>query len=155
MNVIETPPGMLKSLRRRASGSFQRTFATPLEHLPAFVGAVLGEETVRGSSAVIEAVVFEPEHLERLLEVHGLPARHGAPSTLVAEGPQESALLLEALLADWLDFYFLPEPKQLFIYADHDEFATLFASRKAPLSRAADRLKDVGVREIADYARTV
>jgi len=156
MNVIETSSGTLKALRRRAAGSFQRTFATPLKRLPAFVGAVLGETpAIRGASAVVESIVFEPKRLENLLRAHGLPKSYGVKWTIAAEGPQESAVLLETLLADWLDFYFASEPKHILLYADHDEYATLFSSKKGPLSRIADRLKAIGVREIADYARAI
>src|SRR5262245_4969639 len=144
MNMIETSPGSLKALRRRAASSFQRTFATPLKQLPAFVGAILDDQaSIRGASAFVESVVFEPKHLENLLRAHGLARSHGAKWAIAAEGPQETAALLEALLADWLDFYFAPEPKHILLYADHDEYATLFSSKKGPLSRAADRLKAI------------
>jgi len=156
MNVIETPSGTLKALRRRAAGSFQRTFATPLKRLPAFVGAVLGETApIRSASAFVESIVFAPKHLETLLKAHGLPKSYVAEWTIAAEGQEESAALLEALLADWIDFYFAPEPKHILLYADHDEYTTLFALKKGPLSRAADRLKAIGVREITDYARAI
>jgi hypothetical protein len=64
-------------------------------------------------------------------------------------------VLLEALLGDWLDFYFAPEPKHILLYADHDEYTTVFASRKGPLSQAANRLSALGIREIAGYARSL
>ena len=156
MNVIDAPSGALKALRRRAAGSLQRTFATPLKRLPAFVGAILGESApIRGASAFVESIVFEPKHLRNLLEANGLPKSYGVEWTIAAKGREESAALLESLLADWLDFYFAPEPKHILLYADHDEYATLFASKKGPLSRAADRLKAIGVREITDYARAI
>lgn len=154
MKLIETPPGALKGLRRRAETSFQRTFATPLKRLPEFVGALIpADPPIRTATAIVESVVFEPKHLVSLLVAHGLPTPYGAQSSIAAASFEESATLLEALLGDWLDFYFAPEPKHILLYADHDEYTTVFATRKGPLSQIAKRMSVLGIAEIADYTR--
>src|SRR5262245_10227459 len=105
MKVAGTAPGALENLRHGATGSLQCTFATPLKRLSEFVGALMpADMAIRGASAIVETVVFEPKHLDSLLVTHGLPTRYGIDWTIVAAGREEAARLLEALLGDWLDF---------------------------------------------------
>jgi hypothetical protein len=43
---------------------------------------------------------------------------------------KEIAPLLEAALGDWVDFLFVPVPKPFAIYADHDDYITLYANSR-------------------------
>jgi hypothetical protein len=56
---------------------------------------------------------------------------------IIAAGPEEIAALLEAAWGDWLDFYFPPSPKRFQLFADHDEYTTVFGATKGHVSIAA------------------
>ena len=99
--------------------------------------------------------MFTPKHLEGLLSSHQLPLEYGNGWTIEATGAKECVELLEAALADWLDFFFLPQPKRFLMYADHDEYTTLFGARKGSLSRLTTALAAAGVEEIANYERSL
>lgn len=152
---IQATPGELKRLRRTA-GSFQRTFRTPLDRLPKFVAALLPAHfLIASASLTLDEVVFTPKHLEALLSAHQLQLAYGSDWTISATGRQESTALLEATLADWVDFYFRPEPKRFLLYADHHEYTTIFAVRKGMVSRVADALKAAGFAEVPDFVRAL
>jgi hypothetical protein len=153
---LHSTPGTSKRLRSTASTFFQRTFRTPLSRLPAFVAILLaGDPPLSGGSVTIQQVVFTPEHLLDLLSSHNLPVEYGSGWTITAAGLQESEALLTATLADWVDFYFVPEPKRYLLYADHDEYTTLFAARRGTLSRLGTALTAEGFGEVADYVRVL
>lgn len=152
--LIDLIPGALKRLRQRA-GPLQRTFQTALDRLPAFSACILEGEPLRTGSVTIEAVVFPPRNLTALLAAHSLTVAYEPGITIVADGPQECMSLLTAALGDWLDFYFLPDPKRFLLYADHDEYATVFAGRKGPLSRIGTAMAQRGFSEIEGYVRSL
>ena len=140
-------------LRRTIAAFDQRTFQTTQNALPRFVDLLLaGKPEIATASLTIEQVVFKPEHLEKLLAKHQLPLQY-RDRAIVAEGGQQSADLLVAALSDSVDFYFVPEPKRFILYADHDEYTTLFAARKGKLSAIADSLITAGFNEEANYRR--
>ncbi len=150
----EPTPGNVNRLRRTAAGFEQRTFRTPLEQLPAFVATLLaGPLPVTSASVVVRQVVFPPRHLEAVLSSHGLPPACQAEWSIVAEDADESMVLLTATFADWLDFFFLPLPKSYLLYADHDEYTTLFAARRGTLSRMGSAMTAAGFAEVSDYVR--
>jgi len=47
----------------------------------------------------------------------------------------ETAALLRAARADWVDFVFIPNPKPFVVYGDHDEFTTILAHPVEPSPR--------------------
>lgn len=146
----------ISKLRRTAGTFFQRTFVTPpLNRLPAFVAILLAGPPLASASLTLDEVVFTPEHVNRLLSRHHVPQECRSGWTITATGQQESKALLTAALDDWLDFYFQPEPNRFLLYADHDEYTTLFAARKGTLSRLATALAAGGVAEVSDYVRTL
>lgn len=152
---IEQSPGAIKRLRK-AAGQYQRTFRTPLNQLASFTGAILDPHTpLTAADVTIDAVVFPPRNLEALLAKHDLPHQQGRDWTITASGPQEIGELLQAALGDWLDFYFLPTPKRFMIYADHDEYTTVFSATKGSVSRIRASLLSRGFVEIADYKRSL
>jgi hypothetical protein len=135
-------------------GWFQRTFRTPLEKLPAFTEAILKPHVPFTLGTVtIDAVVFAPPHLEKLLAKHTLPLEWEQDRTITAFGHDEIMELLQATLADWINFFFVPTPKAFMIYADHDEYMTIFAARKGGVSRTAESLLSSGFEEVVDWER--
>ena len=58
-----------------------------------------------------------------------------------------------ATLGDWLDFIFVPEPGSIAIYADHDEYATIYAQTRSNLNRVTTPLADSGFHFVNDYER--
>ena len=151
---IDAAQGQLRRLRRSLEGLEQRTFRTPLQRLAPFVDRLVGNDPPFGAATVfVQQTVFTPKHLEKLLSSHKLPVSYGADNTIRSETAVETAALLEAALADWVDFYFVPSPRDFVLYADHDEYSTLFAARKGTLSRLADGLSEAGVSEVSGYRR--
>ena len=154
MRLLESP-GTLKRLRRTA-WPYQRTFLTPLDDLPRFVDVILSAvPQISGAVAVFDRVVFEPHcDLPPLYAKHSLPPKYwGDDLTLEARDPAEASELLGAVLSEWIDFFFVPKPARFVVYADHDEFTTLFAHRRAHLSRVVDALTAAGFAAV-DYVRS-
>ena len=111
-----------------------------------------GDPPIAGASVTIEQVVFTPDHFEKLLIAHKLPLDY-RDNGVVAETRQEASALLVAALGGWLDFFFVPEPKRFILYADHDEYTTLYAPRKGALSAIGGALIKAGFKEDPDYVR--
>jgi hypothetical protein len=71
-----------------------------------------------------------------------------------ADGAAESGELLEAVLSEWIDFFFVPTPERFVIYADHDEYTTFLTNKKATLRDLAQSLtaaKFRAVKYIRDF----
>lgn len=137
-----------KELNRKARKRPQVTYQTPLKELDRFVSALrpfMGE--LAASILVVEAVVFDPTHLRQLVSGDSL-----IDHVVEAHGPEESRQLLTAALADWVDFYFGTEPSTLVIYADHDEYVTLFPKNTDAYSRLRIALDNGGFHRV-DYQR--
>jgi hypothetical protein len=150
---IQATPGVLKRFRR-PTGAYQQTFRTPLERLPVFVAALLaGGPLITGAAVTLKAIVFAPQHLESLLAKHQLPLALGPDITITATGAEEVKTLLAAALADCVDFYFLPKPNRFLLYADHDEYTTVFAARRASVSRIASAMGVAGIADVPGYSR--
>ena len=73
--------------------------------------------------------------------------------TFTAEGPEEVAALLEAALGDSVDFYFTPTPKRHYLFADHDEYATIYGATKGRVARVATALVRAGFSRVERYER--
>jgi hypothetical protein len=154
MQIVKSP-GSIKRLVK-AAGQYQRTFRTPMDRLPDFVEALLSPHMpLTAASLTIAAWVFQPRTLEALLAKHGLPQEYTQDRTITASGRQEIGDLLKASLSDWLDFYFFPTPKRFLIYADHDEYTTVFGATKGSVSRTATSLAGNGFVEVKDYTRSL
>ena len=145
-------PGALKKFRR-TPWKFQQTYLTPLKHLPSFVARILSvNQEMKSGCFTVEQAVFEPTHLIKLLADHSIPPRYESGVTFMAEGQTETQLLLHAMLSDWIDFVFLPEPKSFAIYADYDEYTTFFAHSRSNLNRIVQALSGE-FKMVSDYAR--
>lgn len=138
---------------RHTAWKFQATFLTPLKDLRRFVATIASAGRPERASVTIETTVFEPKHLLKLLSSRSIPARNLNNVTLTAANQDEVASLLEAALGDWADFLFIPEPSAFAIYADHDEYTTLYADSHLSLSQVVKPLENAGFKLVADYKR--
>ena len=145
--------GSIKRFRRTSWG-FQQTFETSLKNLKPFVGTIASALAPIGSASVtIDQVIAEPKRLIGLLSEHNLPPQYGPEWCITAESQPEAEGLLEAALGDSVDFFFVPAPKPFVIYADHDEYATFYASTKSNLNRVVQPLIRAGFVSVPDYER--
>ena len=150
--TISATTGSLKRLRR-VPWRFQQTFLTPLKSLKPFVTTILsGRQQIQGAAVTVDSVVFEPKNLNALLASQSLPP--SLQSSVEVTGQLQVAALLEAALADWIDFWFVPTPKPFVIYADHDEYTTFFANSKSNLNGVVEPLLKQGFKTV-DYERNL
>ena len=153
MLASHEPAALKQFLKQR--WTFQQTFKTPLERLGPFVAAILDAHGPLESGRVtLTNVVFEPKHFLAMLERHRLGSACSHGLTITAERGNELPELLEATFADWIDFLFVPTPGRFALFADHDEYTTLFAARKGNLSRMENALSRAGFARVDDYRRT-
>jgi hypothetical protein len=153
MTVTETP-GKLNKFGR-TPWRFQQTFQTPRKNLHPFVATVIAAmPQAEAASVTIDEVVFEPKHLLALVTPTGNPLDLGHDVTISAVNRQEVEALLEAALGDWVDFLFVPQPKPVVIYADHDEYTTFYAQSRSNLNSVTANLAAKGFKDIQGYMRT-
>jgi len=139
---------------RNAPWPFQRTFKTPLKDLNRFVSSLLAPFSLDNGVLSTDEVVFEPKNLLRELASGSGPSTNDRYEFIIrAAGQTEIARLLEAALGDWVDFVFVPTPELFAIYADHDEFTTLYSDDESRLIRLASALEKAGFEPVATYVR--
>jgi hypothetical protein len=139
---------------RRNPWEFQQTFETPLKNLQPFVKTIVANgEDLRTASLVIDQVVFEPKELIEMLTSYSIPLACKRGLSLTAVGQHEIEELLRTTLSEWIDFLFIPEPHSFAIYADHDEYTTLYAHHRSHLDRLARALSDQGFKLVTNYER--
>jgi hypothetical protein len=149
MRICESP-GTLKRYRRTV-WEFQRTFETPWNDLGQFVDVIVSALSgIEGAQAVFDQVVFEPRYeLVSLYARYSLPQRwYGDGLTIEAQGETDARELLETVLSEWIDFFFVPVPKRLVIFADHDKYITFLGHRKGQLTAVVGALKAAKFREV-------
>jgi|GEM_PF-1566230 len=141
---------------REAPFPFQTTYITPLTELPQFVNTLLARFGVTEGAVWIEQIIFEPKELIWYLRGRGFVCNEGQlnRSVLHAESPSEVAELLECVLGQWTDFAFVPSPKEFVIYADHDEYTTIFAANAESLSSLRSDMEYKGFKIVADWTWT-
>jgi hypothetical protein len=157
MESRETP-GASQRLRRalgRPRAYFQQTFRTPVQpQLPMFSAAVVSAHLpIDSGSVTLEQVVFTPRHLEKLLATHHLPVTCGRDWTITAAGQEQVASLLVAAWSDAIDFYFAPTPKRYHLFADHDEYTTIFGATKGQVAKVATALAEARFCRVEGYER--
>lgn len=157
METWETP-GASQRLRRalgRPRAYFQQTFRTPVrQQLRVFSAAVVSAHSpIESARVILEQIVFTPKHLEELLAAHHLPVTCGRDWTITAAGQEEVASLLVAAWSDAIDFYFTPTPKQYHLFADHDEYTTIFGATKGQVAKVATALANAEFSRIDGYVR--
>ncbi len=101
----------------------------------------------------MDQVVFEPKNLINLLSSHSITAECRRGTSLTGVSQEEVVLLLEAAFSDWVDFIFIPDPKPFAIFADHDEYTTLFANTRSNLHRVVADLSAQGFKMVRNYER--
>jgi hypothetical protein len=154
MLASQTPGAMKKFWR--TPWRFQETFVTPLKQLPAFTAAIVASiSNVARATVVIDQVVFPAKTLGALLEQRQLSLPLDRDAAITAETPDEVQPLLSAAFSDWVDFLFTPSPRPFVIYADHDEYATFFASSRSNLNSVATALLNAGFKAVDNYTREV
>lgn len=152
MTTSEAPEALEQF--RNNPWAFQQTFETPLKNLPPFVARIISAGgPLQAGSLVIDLVVFEPRTLIDMLTTYSIPPRYERGLCLRAAGQQEAEELLLVVLSDWIDFLFIPEPNTFAIYADHDEYTTLYAHARSSLDRVAGPLLKDGFKSVAGYVR--
>ena len=151
---LSEAPGAFKQLRNK-HWKFQLTFHTPFDDLQRFVTTILSADAdIHSASVTIYDVVFDPTHLVEVLKSHSIvPGWPKRGTSFVAANQQEVEVLLCAVLADWIDFVFAPEPGPFLIYADHHGYATFYAARKSNLNRVTGPLAVQGFQVIRDFQR--
>ena len=151
---IESVPGARK-VARRPAGQFQRTFETPLNRLATFTEILLPDDAVKSGDLFVDTVVFEPTRIAELLAAHEVFGVQIGGATITANGLLECRALLAAAMGDSIDCYFSPVPKRFLLYADHDEYVTLFAHNKGWLSQIAGAFTSAGVKEVSGFQRSL
>ena len=71
------------------------------------------------------------------------------PGHLIEANPDELTAALAAALKDSVDVTLLVDPGRLAIFADHDEYTTIFST--SPLGELRQRLMERGVRLVDDH----
>jgi hypothetical protein len=151
--IADHQAGAIKKFRR-TPWRFQQTFHTPLKNLDSFTTAILASfDHVDSGTVTIDSVIMEAKKLNTLLSSHELQHDLRHDSSIVAEEAVEVQPLLAAALGDWVDFLFVPTPKPFVLYADHDEYATFFATSKANLNRLTQALTRGGFTAVENYTR--
>ena len=150
--TISDIPGSLKKFRR-TTWPFQQTFLTPLKQVDQFVATILAVGKTESSCLTLDNIVFEPRNMASLLARHEIHDSLKSGVSINASTPDECRVLLQAALSDGVDFAFAPIPKSFALYADHDQFATFFAHKRAGLSHIVKALTDLQFRSIPDYIR--
>jgi hypothetical protein len=154
MNISqETAKGWLL---REAPFPFQQTYVTPLSNLPRFVNAILAPFEFTDGAIWIEQIVFEPRELIWYLRERGFIFDEGQlnKAVLNAENKSEAVELLECVLGQWTDFAFIPSPKTFVIYADHDEYTTIFAPSAETLASLHSDMKAQGFKAVDNWIWT-
>lgn len=102
----------------------------------------------------IELIVFDPVTLIGFLKTHGVVTTEGElHNVCISATSDQAADLLIATLSDWIDFWFVRQADEFRIFADHDEYTTIYSSNLETLADIASSLTDKGFREIDDWLR--
>ena len=118
------------------------------------MSALLSPFHFDGARAVIEQIVFDPEDLIAYLQTVGIKSDEGKlhEATLTAESRSEAETMLEHLFGDWIDFVFLPSLNAQFaIYADHDEYTTIFCKEFEAIESIRKSAREHGYKEVEDW----
>jgi len=113
---------------RKTAWRFQQTFGTSSTDRQVFAASVVSAiHSLQAASVIVDQVVFEPKHFFAMLGRHPLPPHGLNKTSITALGPQEAGALLVAALGDDVDFLFVPVPRPFLVFADHHDYATIYA----------------------------
>lgn len=148
--TVTTTPGALKKFRR-TPWRFQQTVERPkASRLEAFVSTILRCHDTTAGTVTIDQVVFDTNRLAFICPA-GSSLTHD--TSITAASAEELQALLVAAFWDGPDFIFIPTPKPLVFYADHDEWITFYANTKSHLNRVAHSLAAHGYKLVEDWQR--
>ncbi len=133
---------------------FEKTYLAPQGNAEVFVAGIIAAlHPVHGAELTVDHVVFEPQHLKAFAACGSIHPGTFIRCTLAVIGEMEAQSLLQAALTDSIDFLFMPTPRHLVIYADHDEYITFFGAKKSHLSQVKEFMQASGIPEIENYRR--
>lgn len=153
--MIRLLPSIPDTIRlfRATPWPHQKTLVTPRKDMESFLSALLAVFPVDQGVASTDQAVFEPRNVLAVLKAREIALEDHWTFCAVASSAQDVAVLLDAMLNDWIDFVFVPSPSSFAIYADHDEYLTLYVPISSELDRLVARLELAGFDFVADYVR--
>jgi hypothetical protein len=136
---------------KRREWKRQFTCHTPLKDLPWFAGELVKSAGDFRVALLLVDVILGTYTIEKWRRSMGEERPVGeTPAHVIEANPDELTAGLAAALADVVDVTVLFEPARLAIFADHDEYTTIFSS--SPLGDLRERLIARGV-PLVDYHR--
>jgi hypothetical protein len=130
----------------------QKTLVTPRQDMAKFLSALMTAFPANHGVAATDQVVFEPDNFLELLKARALAIENYWRFCAEASNSEDVAALLDAMLHDWIDFVFVPSPASFAIYADHDEYLTIYVPTSPALDRLTSELPMLGF-HFNDYVR--
>ena len=103
------------------------------------------------ASVTIDQIIFEPKSLLELLMTRGIHTEDLMDANIRATGHADVLALLESRLSDWVDFLFVPSPNRFVLYADHDEWTTIFATNEVDLASMSAAMCSGSFEMITNY----
>lgn len=152
ITLLTEPPEEIQRFRT-GPWPFQCTFKTPLKDLARFVSHFVAPFSFETGVLSTDEVVFAPKNLQQLLTENSLQASNVYRLTIQAAGERDIAGLLQAALADWVDFVFVPSPQVVAMYADHDEYTTFYAREDETLRNVVLNLEGAAFEPVLNYTR--
>jgi hypothetical protein len=152
IRLLTTMPPSIQQFRANA-WPYQKSIVTPTKELTVFLEFLLLRLPVEGGSLATDLVVFELRHVLALLDARGIPLRNKWEFFAEAQGQEDVSALLQATLRDGPDFLFVPSPARFAIYADHDEYLTLFLPTAQALDHLIHQLEAAAFTFVPDYFR--
>jgi hypothetical protein len=111
--------------------AFQLTITRPLERLDEFIDGLLSNHLVESAVICTDQIVFKPEHVIDMANASDFELPDCWDFKLSINSKKYVLSWLNACLRDWIDFLFYCNDSDLAIYADHDEFITIYLSSSA------------------------
>lgn len=136
---------------RQRHGYKQRTWThsttcvTPLKKLTWFVDQILEAVGPLEEVGVMVRVVLSTNHLDKLRAQHDISEPVGRSPFHLTHKADDTRALLIAAFADPVDFSLFSVPKRLVLFADHDEYTSIFGMSTSTVSRIVAPLKIGGV----------
>jgi hypothetical protein len=152
LTTLQEPPEEVQRFRS-TPWRFQQSFITPRKDLGRFVSTIMGPYSVTKAALTTDEVVFEPSDVINLLASHSITLENCYKFTLQAEGQACVTEMLQVVLSNWIDFLFVPTPQSFVIYADHDDYTTLYLQSHLALTECVERLREAGFKAVEGYTR--
>lgn len=125
---------------------------TPRKRMASFLSILLTIFPISQGVASTDQVVFEPDNVLELLKGRELPIENFWSFCVEVSETKDVEALLTAMLCDWIDFVFVPSPASFAIYADHDEYLTIYVPSPPGLDSLITRF-EVEEFSFEDYVR--